>query len=136
MTVKKMLKFFAALTVFYFLSFPALVSANIVTGGTLTGIASFYAKFFEGRETTTGEKFRHNLFTGASNNLPLNTWVRVTNLRNGKSVIVRINDRMHPRMAKKGRVIDLTHVAAHQLGFNDGLIKVKMQVIPAGIIEE
>lgn len=98
---------------------------------TINGIASFYSKNLEGTETATGETFKHAKYTAASNNLPLNTWVRVTNLKNGKSVVVRINDRMHPRMAKKGRVIDLTIAAAKKIGLTSkiGLTKVSLEVI-------
>ncbi|QEC69013.1 septal ring lytic transglycosylase RlpA family protein [Panacibacter ginsenosidivorans] len=98
---------------------------------TINGIASFYSKNLEGTETATGETFKHAKYTGASNNLPLNTWVRVTNINNGKSVVVRINDRMHPRMAKKGRVIDLTIAAAKKIGLTSkiGLTKVSLEVI-------
>ena len=98
---------------------------------TINGIASFYSKTLEGTKTATGETFKHANYTAASNNLPLNTWVRVTNLKTGKSVIVRINDRMHPRMAKKGRVIDLTITAAKRIGLTSkiGITKVLLEVI-------
>src|SRR5471030_1169488 len=91
----------------------------------IKGIASFYSKNLQGTETATGEIFDHKKLTGASNNVKLNTWVKVTNLKNGNTVIVRINDRMHPNMKKKGRVIDLSRAAAKLLGFlSDGLTKV------------
>lgn len=97
------------------------------------GIASFYAKYFEGAITATGEIFHNKHFTAASNNFKLNTWVRVSNLLNGKSIIVRINDRMHPRMAAKGRVVDLTVAAAQMLNFtSSGTTKVKVEVVPKG----
>jgi rare lipoprotein A (peptidoglycan hydrolase) len=100
------------------------------TGKIIRGIASYYSHKFEGRITSTGEIFGNNNLTGASNNLKLNTWVKVTNLKNGKFVIVRINDRMHPRMKKKGRVIDLSRFAAKKLDFMEaGLAKVKLEVI-------
>lgn len=97
----------------------------------LFGIASFYSKNLEGTETSTGETFSHQNLTAASNNFKLNSWVRVTNLRNGKSVIVRINDRMHPKMAAKGRVVDLSISAAKRIGltFLAGLTKVKVEEI-------
>ena len=95
----------------------------------LLGIASFYSLDLEGTETATGETFEHEGFTAASNNFKLNTWVKVTNLRNGKSVVVRINDRMHPKMAEKGRVVDLTLTAAKKIGLSllAGLTKVKVE---------
>jgi rare lipoprotein A len=103
---------------------------------TLFGIASFYSKNLEGTETSTGETFSHNNLTAASNNFKLNSWVRVTNLRNGKSVIVRINDRMHPAMAAKGRVVDLSISAAKKIGltFLAGLTKVKVEEVVKGTL--
>lgn len=108
------------------------------TAPLVKGTASFYSKSLEGSETATGEVFKHSNLTAASNNLPLNSWVRVTNLRNGKSVVVRINDRMHPKMAKKGRVIDLTIAAAKKIGLTTkiGLTKVSLEVIEKAEIEE
>ncbi|MEP6513185.1 MAG: septal ring lytic transglycosylase RlpA family protein [Parafilimonas sp.] len=100
------------------------------------GIASFYAKYFEGMLTATGEIFHHTNLTAASNNFKLNTWVRVINLLNGKSIIVRINDRMHPRMAAKGRVVDLTVTAAKLLNFTKaGTAKVRVEVVQKGTKE-
>jgi rare lipoprotein A (peptidoglycan hydrolase) len=96
----------------------------------IIGISSFYNSKFNGRKTSTGELFYNNNYTAACNLYKLNTIVRVTNLRNGKMVLVRINDRMHPNMLRKGRVIDLSQSAAKQLIFNSkGLIKVKVEAI-------
>ena len=89
------------------------------------GIASFYANKFHGRRTANGEIFNQQKFTGASNTLPLNTWVKVTNLHNKKTVIVKITDRMHFR---NKRLIDLSKAAAHQLGYTGrGLTRVKVE---------
>ncbi|HNP22146.1 MAG TPA: septal ring lytic transglycosylase RlpA family protein [Panacibacter sp.] len=95
------------------------------------GMASFYSRNLEGTKTATGETFRHDYLTAASNNYKLNAWVRVTNLSNGKDVIVRINDRMHPSMAKKGRLVDLTIAAAKEIGLSSkkGITKVKVEEI-------
>ena len=102
----------------------------IKTHKPITGIASFYSANLDGTRTATGEIFRNKKMTAASNNLKLNTWVRVTNLSNDKTVIVRINDRMHPSIKKKGRVIDLSRAAAKELDFmKKGLTKVKLEVI-------
>lgn len=96
----------------------------------ITGIASFYSRNLEGTLTATGEIFHHADFTAASNFFALNTWVRVTNILTGKSIIVRINDRMHPSMAKKGRVVDLTYTGAKQLHMVDaGIVKVTVEPI-------
>ena len=100
---------------------------------TLIGIASFYSTSLDSTRTATGEWYTHTKLTAASNHYKLNTWVRVTNLRNGKSVIVRINDRMHKKMAAKGRVIDLSRSAARVLGFmKGGLTKVQVVKVPKG----
>jgi rare lipoprotein A len=96
----------------------------------LYGVASFYSDSFDGKKTASGETFRQKGFTAASNNVPLGTWVQVTNLRNKKTVVVKINDRMAPSMARKGRVVDLTRAAAKQLDFiGNGLTKVKVEVL-------
>ena len=90
------------------------------------GIASFYANKFEGRKTYTDEIFSQEKLTGASNTLPMHTWIRVTNLRNNLSVIVRINDKMHPR---NKRIIDLSRAAAEKIGFaGRGLTRVRIDV--------
>lgn len=102
----------------------------LLVGKPVKGVASFYSSKFEGRKTATGDIFHQAEMTGASNHFKLNTLVLVTNLRNNKSVIVLINDRMHNRMKKKGRVVDLTRNAAKQLDFiQKGLVKVSVQPI-------
>lgn len=96
----------------------------------ITGLATFYAQKFEGGLTATGEIFRHSKLTAASNVFALNTWVKVTNILTGKSIVVRINDRMHPSMTKKGRILDLTMCAAKQLHIvNRGIAKVQIENI-------
>ena len=96
----------------------------------ITGLATYYASQFEGNLTATGEVFHHCDLTAASNFFALNTWVKVTNLLTGKSIIVRINDRMHPDMSEKGRVLDLTLTGAKQLKIvNRGVAKVKIEPV-------
>jgi rare lipoprotein A len=91
------------------------------------GTASFYANKFEGRKTSTGEIFTQKKLSGASNILPLNHWVRVTNTRNNLSVVVRINDRMHKN---NKRLIDLSKTAAKKLKYTGyGLAHVKVEVL-------
>ncbi|NII25615.1 septal ring lytic transglycosylase RlpA family protein [Pseudoflavitalea sp. X16] len=91
------------------------------------GIASYYHNKFEGRKTANGEIFTQKGMTAASNTHPLNCWVRVTNSRNKKSVIVRITDRMHP---KNTRLIDLSRTAAAKLGYTGrGLTRVKVEYL-------
>ena len=100
------------------------------SGKNIKGVASFYSVSLDGTLTATGEKFRNEKLTAASNNLPLNTWVLVTNTKNGKTVVLRINDRMHPRMAKKGRVVDVSVRVARKLDFVEaGLTKVKVETL-------
>ena len=113
--------------------FLGVAQGNKDNGKQLKGIATIYAKRFNGLRTATGEIFKHSNLTAASNNFKINTWVKVTNLINYRSVIVRINDRMHPRMAKLGRVVDLTQAAAKLLGSFDGMVNVKVEEI-AGIL--
>ena len=95
-----------------------------------TGKASFYADKFEGIQTASGEKYRHNKLTGAHKTLPFGTKVRVTNLANDKTVEVTINDR-GPYV--EGRIIDLSKAAAEELGFlNKGLADVKLEMVDPG----
>lgn len=91
------------------------------------GLASFYANKFNGRRTANGETFSQKKLTCACNVLPLGTWIKVTNLRNGRSVIVKINDRIHPKM---NRIVDLSKSAAEKLNYvSRGITKVKVEVI-------
>src|SRR5688572_1445786 len=115
------------------LFFTLLISSTFFTisvAQVQTGKASFYADKFEGIQTASGEKYRHNKLTGAHKTLPFGTKVRVTNLANEKTVEVTINDR-GPYV--DGRVIDLSKAAAEELGFlNNGLAEVKLEVIDPG----
>lgn len=91
------------------------------------GMASFYSNKFNGRKTANGEIFNNQKLTAAHNTLPLGTYVRVTNLRNGRTVIVKINDRLHRR---NKRIIDLSRAGASKLGFiKSGLTRVKIEVL-------
>ena len=97
------------------------------TGKVLTGVASFYSASFEGKQTANGEIFRHSKMTCACNKLPLGTWLKITNVKNGKFIIAKVNDRMHPRMK---RLVDLTLAGAKKLDFvSAGLTQVKAEVI-------
>jgi rare lipoprotein A len=91
------------------------------------GIASYYAEKFNGRLTANGEVYSSAKFTAACNVLPLGTWIRVTNLKNQKTVIVKTNDRLHIRMK---RIVDLSRIAAEKLGYTGrGLTQVRVEVI-------
>ena len=87
----------------------------LAAGPTLSGLASWYGPGFQGRRTANGEKFNTHALTAAHKTLPFGTWVRVVNKRNGRSVVVRINDR-GPYV--RGRIIDLSHAAARAIGFS------------------
>jgi rare lipoprotein A (peptidoglycan hydrolase) len=92
------------------------------------GLSSWYGKPFHGKTTASGEPFDMHAMTAAHRTLPLQTYVRVTNLANGKAVVVRINDR-GPRL--HSRIIDLSHGAAKALGFSKkGLARVEVEVLP------
>jgi rare lipoprotein A len=86
-----------------------------VSGFKQTGRASWYGRHFNGRRTANGERYDMHALTAAHKTLPLASYVRVTNLENQKSVIVRINDR-GPYV--RGRVIDLSYAAASALGLH------------------
>ncbi len=93
----------------------------------LYGTASFYANKFVGKKTANGEIFSQEKMTAACNVLPLGTWIKVTNLRNGHSVTVKVNDRLH---TKTKRVVDLTRAAVKKLGYiRSGLTRVKVEVL-------
>ncbi len=101
--------------------------AKVVVVKVLNGQASYYADKFHGRSTASGEKYDKTKLTAAHRSLPFGTRVRVTNLRNGQQVIVRINDR-GPFV--DGRIVDLSRAAAEQIGMvRDGVVKVKVEVL-------
>ena len=91
------------------------------------GTASFYDLKFDGRRTASGEKHNSENYSAACNVLPLNTWVKVTNLNNDKKILVKINDRLHP---KNRRLLDLSRSAAEDLDYiSRGLTRVKVEVM-------
>lgn len=94
------------------------------------GIASWYGPKFQGRETASGQIFNMHQLTCAHRTLPLGSLVRVTNLQNHKSVVLRVNDR---GPVPKARVIDLSYAAAGQLGMRkQGLARVRISLIQSG----
>ena len=101
--------------------------SQVNIGDTETGIASWYGPGFHGKKTSNGEIFDTNAMTAAHKTLPMNTMVKVDNLENGRSVVVRINDR-GPFVA--GRIIDLSNRAAYIIDMTKkGTAKVKLTVI-------
>ncbi len=97
------------------------------------GVASFYATKFHGSKTYSGEIYRNEKFTAACNVVPLNTWIKVTNLKNNKTVIAKVNDRLHK---KNKRLVDLSKSAAQKLGYvSSGLARVKVEVLDSALAE-
>lgn len=133
-----MKRLFAPLFIYLFLPFTLLAQAKTDSSVTKTkssqkqhtvlyGQASYYASKFHGRKTANGEIFDHKKMTAACNTLPLGTWVLITNLRNGRTIKVKINDRLHH---KTRRLVDLTRAGAQKLGFiKQGLTRVKVEVV-------
>ncbi len=98
------------------------------------GNASWYGSKFQGRKTSNGEKFNKNKLTAAHRSLPFNTKVLVTNLKNNKTVIVRINDR---GPFNHNRIIDLSEEAAEKLDLKkQGIAYVKVQILTPTIDNE
>src|SRR5690348_10884780 len=92
------------------------------------GIASWYGEYFQGKETASGEAYNMFDMTAAHPTVPLGTLLRVTNLRNGRTVTVRVNDR---GPVVEGRIIDLSYGAARALHFRDkGLQRVRLDLVP------
>ena len=103
------------------------VPTAATAGAGLAGSASYYGKAFHGRRTANGEHFNMNSMTAAHKTLPFGTKVKVTNRSNGKSVVVRINDR-GPYV--RGRVIDLSRAAAARIGMlGSGTARVSINVL-------
>lgn len=101
------------------------VASNTVRKFSQTGVASWYGRQFHGRKTASGDTFDMNQLTAAHRSLPLNCYIRVTNKENGKSVVVKVNDRgpFHGN-----RVVDLSYGAAKRLGItNSGTAKVNIE---------
>lgn len=95
-----------------------------------TGVASWYGRDFHGKKTANGERYDMYTMSAAHKTLPMPTMARVTNLENGRSVIVRINDR-GPFV--KDRLIDLSYAAARELGYDSqGTARVRVQVLGNG----
>src|SRR6266481_1767821 len=94
------------------------------------GTASWYGEYFDGKTTASGEDFDMYDMTAAHPTLALGSYVRVTNLRNGRAVVVKVNDR---GPIVQGRIIDLSYGAAQVLKFEDhGLQKVRLDVVKKG----
>ena len=94
------------------------------------GQASWYGKYFQGKKTANGESYDMNGLTCAHRSLPLGSWIRVTNMKNRKSVFVRVNDR---GPVPENRIIDLSFGAAKAVGLaRSGVGKVKLETLRPG----
>lgn len=93
----------------------------------MIGIASYYGGNFHGKRTASGEMFNKNAMTAAHRSLKFGTKLKVTNLRNGRTVLVTVNDR-GPHV--QGRIIDLSQAAAKKIGLaHAGTVRVKLEVL-------
>lgn len=114
----------SAASILVLLLLAACLAASCARKVTEQGKASYYANKYKGRRTASGQIFRQHKRTAASLTIPLGTKVKVTNLKNGKTVKVRINDR-GPYV--KGRIIDLTRKAARRIDMiRDGVVPVRL----------
>lgn len=108
----------------------SLQAAHASVPTTETGTASYYSKFEVGRKTASGERYNPSLMTAASRSFPLGTIIKVINMRNGKSVILRVNDR-GPYTRSRSRILDVSEKAARYLGMmHSGVIYVKIIRMP------
>ena len=110
-----------------YLALLFVVIAIIVNNSAIAAVASWYGPGFHGRLTANGERYNMYALTAAHKTLPFGTEVKVTNMKNGKAVVVRINDR---GPYTKGRIIDLSK-AAH-LAIDCNLCKVELDIIKQG----
>ena len=102
-------------------------SSNNADASSYQGRASWYGPGFHGRKTASGERFNMNAYTAAHRSLPFGTKVRVTNKRDGRSVVVRMNDR---GPYSGGRILDVSKAAASRLGLvATGTAPVTLQVL-------
>ncbi len=93
------------------------------------GTCFYYSDAFQGRPTASGEKYDQEAFTAAHNTLPFGTMVKVTNLKNNRSIVVRVNDR-YPHGVSKKKIIEVTSRAAKELGMlKKGKAEVRIEVV-------
>ena len=128
--LRKAIPFIIILAVIYFLPIGGISDASLIT---MEGVASWYSERSPGVKDRTAnmEKFDHDLMTCAMWGVPFGSIVEVTNLGNGKKIIVRVNDRgPAKRLVEKGRIIDLTMAAFRKIGhLEKGLIRVRLRVV-------
>lgn len=107
---------------------PSTTAAAPASGGdAMSGLAAYYHSGLNGRRTASGQRYNAGAMTTAHPTLPFGTRVKVTNVKNNRAVIVRVNDR---GPTQPGRVVDLSYAAARQLGIlRQGLAEVKLEVV-------
>ena len=102
---------------------------NGTVGETQTGLAAYYSGRLNGRRTASGERYNQDAMTTAHQTLPFGTRVKITNTKNNKSVVLRVNDR---GPTQQGRIVDVSRRAARSLGFlKQGLVDSKLEVVQA-----
>lgn len=105
---------------------------EVAKAATNTGLASWYGPKFHGKKTATGEVYNQHGLSCASNKYPLGTLLKVTNMKNGKTVMVKVNDRMHPKVK---RSVDLSKAAAQELNMiKTGVTTVQIEVITPTVL--
>jgi rare lipoprotein A len=115
------------LAVLALLAVPVLAQAGDSRSHVGEGMASYYGSEFAGSRTASGERFDPGAMTAAHRTLAFHSRVAVTNLANGKEVIVRVNDR---GPWGKGRIIDISHAAAREIGMHrSGTARVKLELL-------
>src|SRR5215470_11046104 len=111
---------------------PAAAPGAALTGAvgeTQSGLAAYYSRRLNGRRTASGERFNNGALTTAHQTLPFGTKVKVTNAKNNRSVVLRVNDR---GPTQPGRIVDVSRAAAERLGIvRAGLTEVKLEVVEA-----
>lgn len=118
------------LTLLIALFFTSNVMAKTQVKHRTHGEASYYAEFHHGKKTANGERFNMHAMTAAHRTLPLGSKIKVTNLSNGKEVVLRVNDR---GPYAKNRVLDVSKGAAKKLGMiKTGTAKIRIQVLEVG----
>lgn len=126
-------KFILLISLILFISFCAR-KEYFPPGKVQTGLASWYGPGFHGKKTSSGEIFNMYQLTAAHKTLSIGSYVMVTNLKNGKSVRVRINDR-GPFV--RGRIIDLSYAAAKMIDLiGPGIVPVKVEVLNKGLLDK
>ena len=124
----KLLSYFN--TIILLVALSGCASPMLKAAATQEGLASFYGKEFDGRRTSNGEIFHKDDLTAAHRSYPFGTILRVTNLKNGDKVEVRVNDR---GPVKPERIIDLSYGAAKVIGLDKmGLTRVRLEVLDWG----